>query len=124
MVDMFPRKTRRRIDGTSNGTLVHSSHICAQRRIVMNGARPDDSLSKCMGIIRSVRLAAGRTIRHLFFEMNAPVAIAKEVAFRIVLLSEGTGTFHWLSAIYPCCKEIHFRVNRLSVYMKNLEQNN
>jgi hypothetical protein len=57
-------------------TLVHSSHSGSERRIAMTGARPDDSLPKCPGIIRSVRLAAGRAIRQLPNEMNAAGAIS------------------------------------------------
>jgi hypothetical protein len=98
---MFPRKNRQRIVEISNGTLVHSSHSCAHRRIAMTDARPDDSLSICMGIIRLVRLAAGRTIRLLPSEMNAPVAIAKEESFSIVFLLDNTGTCRWSSAIHP-----------------------
>jgi hypothetical protein len=63
-------------------TLLHSSHSGTQRRIVMTGARPDDSLSICLGIIRSVRLATGRAIRHLPDEINATVAISDDASPR------------------------------------------
>jgi sulfate adenylyltransferase subunit 1 (EFTu-like GTPase family) len=61
-------------------TLSHSSLTSTKRRIVMTVARPDDSLSNCLGIIRSGRLATGRTIRHLPQEMNAIVALANDLS--------------------------------------------
>jgi len=65
-----------------NCTLLHSSHSGSQQRIVMTGARPDDSLPKCLGIIRSVRLATGRTIRYHFDEMNATVVISDDASLQ------------------------------------------